>query len=134
MEIRAYKVIDDVIIVNTTPHTLCFQKPNGTIVEIPSDPELVISAEAVESKVSDLFVETKFIRTEKGDNIIKAIHEWYGDEAFEGEERLVIVGSVLAAQAYRGEVAAMTPAKGFERVAPDLKRMNPHKFTIYREG
>lgn len=132
MKITAYKVIDDVIIVNATPHPIRFQKENGVIVEIPSDPNLVISAKAVEKKISDLYVETKFEKTPEGEHILDEIYEWYAGEAYEGKEKLVVVGSVLAAQAYKGEVAAMTPAKGFERVAPDLKRMNPHKFTIYR--
>ncbi|GAH77449.1 unnamed protein product, partial [marine sediment metagenome] len=43
----------------------------------------------------------------------------------------IIIGSIISAQAYPGEVFAMTPAPGFERVPPDQKRMNPFKFTMF---
>lgn len=60
-------------------------------------------------------------------NAIKAQHEASDNAAMP----LRIVGSIIAAQAYPGEVVAMTPAPGYERVAPAEKRMNPHKFTIF---
>lgn len=44
---------------------------------------------------------------------------------------LRIIGSIIAAKAFPGVVFGMTPAKGFERVAPAEKRMNPSKFTTF---
>jgi len=41
------------------------------------------------------------------------------------------VGSIIAAQAYPGQVVAMTPTPGYERVPPAEKRMNPDKFNIF---
>ena len=43
----------------------------------------------------------------------------------------VIVGSIIAAQAFPGRVFALCPAPGYERVAPDKKRMLPDKFTVF---
>lgn len=43
----------------------------------------------------------------------------------------IVVGSIIAAQAYPGDVCAMIPAEGFERVPPEQKKMRPDKFTIY---
>ncbi|MBT9174333.1 MAG: hypothetical protein DDT21_02747 [Syntrophomonadaceae bacterium] len=43
----------------------------------------------------------------------------------------VILGSIIAAQAYPGRVLAMVPAAGFERVPPAEKRMRDDKFTTF---
>jgi hypothetical protein len=43
----------------------------------------------------------------------------------------VVVGSIIAAQAYPGLVVAMTPAPGYERKPPTEKRMRPDKFTVF---
>lgn len=69
------------------------------------------------------FVETVFAGNESGRDIIKRAKKSGAD---------VIVGSIIAAQAYRGDVAAMIPCEGYERVPPAEKRMRPDKFTIYQ--
>ena len=66
---------------------------------------------------------TKFTGNDEGRAIIAAMKAANPDA--------VIVGSIIAAQAYPGEVVAMTPLPGYERVAPAEKRMNPHKFTTF---
>lgn len=43
----------------------------------------------------------------------------------------IIIGSIIAAQAYPGKVCAMIPAPGHERVPPAEKRMRTDKFTIF---
>lgn len=43
----------------------------------------------------------------------------------------IIVGSVIAAQAFPGRVFAMVPVPGFERVPPAEKRMRDDKFTSF---
>jgi hypothetical protein len=43
----------------------------------------------------------------------------------------MIVGSIIAAQAYPGSIKAMIPCEGYERVPPTEKRMRPDKFTVY---
>lgn len=82
----------------------------------PGDPEV-----EYKTIIADL-VRTQFVGTDEGRAII--------DRAMMGGADLV-VGSIIAAQAYPGRVVAMTPAPGYERVAPAEKRMNPDKFTIF---
>ena len=43
----------------------------------------------------------------------------------------IIIGSIIAAQAFPGRVLAMVPAPGFERVPPAEKRMRDDKFTVF---
>lgn len=43
----------------------------------------------------------------------------------------IIVGSIIAAQAFPGRVLALVPVEGFERVPPDQKRMRDDKFTVF---
>ena len=43
----------------------------------------------------------------------------------------IIVGSIIAAQAFPGRVVALIPVAGFERVPPAEKRMRDDKFTIF---
>ena len=94
-------------IVNTTPHEITFQDQDQ-IVSVPNCGTL-INAKVVETIVSQGI--PAFVKTEL--------------------PNCIIVGSIIAAQAYAGKVFAMTPMPGFERVAPAEKRMNPAKFTTF---
>lgn len=116
-----------VLIVNTTPHPITMQSPDEELVIVPTS--VLINARAEEYAVNDLFVRTAFIGTNDGIETIQKIKEAYkttGEEA-----KLIIVGSIIAAQAYPGEVVGMTPVPGYERVAPAEKRMSCSKFTIF---
>ena len=97
------------------------------LITVPTS--VLINAKAEERKVSDLFVRTEFVGTEEGKETIERIKSVYNRQFSNGT--LVIVGSIIAAQAYPGEVAAMTPVEGYERVAPDQKRMRCDKFTTF---
>ena len=121
---------------NATPHVIRFWAEEWPEpVEVESDQ--VISAGVQEVCVGGVgyqaigrepiasLVTTEFIPTEEGRNILASI---------ECDNRTVVVGSIIAAQAYPGEVVAMTPAPGYERVPPAEKRMNPHKFVVYGKG
>ena len=117
--------VDGVVIVNTTPHPLSFGV-GDEIVSVPTSTLINASVEEmqVESKWGDvLLVETTFKGSPEGEEVIEAIHQKCPDA--------VIVGSIIAAQAYPGKVFGMTPLPGYERVAPAEKRMNPHKFTTF---
>ena len=119
--------VGTVQIVNTTPHPINFWL-NGLNVVVPTS-GIVINAKPEEREIENrdgmTFVETVFIGTDEGRADIAAIKRaWPVRE-------LVIVGSIIAAQAYPGDVAAMVPAPGFERVPPAEKRMRADKFTIY---
>ena len=116
--------VDGVVIVNTTPHPLSFgvgdevvSVPTSTLVNAKATETLARTEDGVE------FVKTVFEGTPEGEEVIsKILQECPG---------AVIVGSIIAAQAYPGKVFGMTPLPGYERVAPAEKRMNPHKFTTF---
>ena len=117
-------VVDGVEVVNTTPHTITFGV--GTEVkEVPS--HCVVSARAVETKVAEKpgvdLVETRFEAIPEAKEMVEAIKKAF--------PKAIIVGSIIAAQAFPGDIVAMTPLPGYERVAPSEKRMDPHKFTIF---
>lgn len=107
---------------NATPHPITFWEEGwGDVVVVDSDE--VINAKAVESPASCFqpmaapdgenvwLVNTTFSGNEYGYEIIARAKGLGAD---------VIIGSILAAQAYPGQVVAMTPAKGFERVPVPL--------------
>lgn len=116
--------VDGVMVFNTTPHPITFGVGEGTV-EVPTS--VLINATPVEEVVSDengvKLVRTVFKGNEEGHALIAAMKESCPEA--------VIVGSIIAAQAFPGEVVGMTPLPGFERVAPAEKRMNPHKFTTF---
>ena len=116
-----------VAVVNTTPHPITFQD-GADIMTVPASQELLLNAVPAEQAVDDLLVKTTFSGSSDGMQIIDAIR---GTPMPEGARRRLIVGSIIAAQAYPGLVVAMTPAPGYERVAPAEKRMSVSKFTTY---
>ena len=116
-----------VAVVNTTPHPITFQDGADTVT-VPASRELLINAVPTEQTVDALLVKTSFSGSAEGMKIIDAI---LVAPMPEGATRKLIVGSIIAAQAYPGWVVAMTPAPGYERVAPAEKRMSVSKFTTY---
>jgi len=123
----SYTFTNGVTIVNVTPHALTFQDGDD-VVSVPVS-GIIIGASMVEQEVAAVgvvtFVETVAFATTTGADQITAIRAEHGDN-------VIIVGSIIAAQAYKGNVAAMVPAVGFERVPPAEKRMRTDKFTIFR--
>ena len=116
--------VDGVMIFNTTPHPITFGV-GDEVKEVPTS--MLINAtpveEVVETENGVEFVRTVFKGNEEGRKLIAAMKAACPEA--------VIVGSIIAAQAFPGEVFGMTPLPGFERVAPAEKRMNPHKFTTF---
>lgn len=120
-------------IFNSTPHPITFWREDW-------DEQVVVESDGVINAVrkevpagcyqpvaspdweNAWFVKTVFEKNEAGMETIRRARE-------AGAE--VIIGSIIAAQAYPGDVAAMIPAPGYERVAPDQKRMRPDKFTLF---
>ena len=118
-------VIKGVRYINTTPHPINFGW-NDKVIELPCSGHLInAQSQEVTVKVANgvEYVRTQFVKNEEGVQLLRKIKEVYPD--------VIIVGSIIAAQAYPGEVVALTPCKGFERVAPAEKRMNLDKFTIF---
>ena len=116
-----------ITIINVTPHSLNFRnadgsefvvEPSGTIVNATPSDELV----GTHPSGAEL-VRVKFTAS---DDAIVAI------EKLEAEHPgAVIVGSMIAAQAFPGRVVGMVAAEGFERRPPAEKRMNPNRFTTF---
>lgn len=126
---NAVRFTNGICIVNTTPHPVAIQDVNGDVVMVPTS--VLVNAKAEENQVSNIFVETVFTGTPDGEEIIKNIKDAY--KATACTDTLIIIGSIIAAQAYPGQVVAMCPVTGFERVAPSEKRMRCDKFTIFSE-
>lgn len=118
---------NNVAIINTTPHSVTIQDADGTPITVPNS--VILNAKAEEKQVSDLFVKTVFVPTEEGKAIISEIKKTFKSQI--GTGTLVIVGSMIAAQAYPEDVVAMTPVPGYERVKPAEKRMRCDKFTTF---
>lgn len=114
-------------IFNSTPHAITMQDGEGNAVSIPS--HRIINAKPVETRVGFIngieYVKTQFVGDDAGRQIIaQAKADGYD----------IVVGSIIAAQAYPGEVVAMVPAPGYERVPPEQKRMRMDKFTVFGDG
>ena len=118
------------VVFNSTPHPITFWREDWKE-PVSVEPDELINAKAVEVPVNSggtrhgedtiWFVRTSFEGTDEGRAIISRVKNQVD----------VIVGSIIAAQAYPGDVVAMCPAPGYERVAPDQKRMLPDKFTVF---
>lgn len=109
---------------NGTPHSCRFEV-GSEVVEVP--PDELINARPLEAKVSGgppgvQFVTTKFVGDEAGREVIARARAAGAN---------IILGSIIAAQAYPGDVVAMVPAPGYERVPPAEKRMRADKFTVF---
>ena len=123
---QSYTLSNGVEVVNATPHDLTFATADGT--ESAARSGAIISAAVVEDSVYEHGVEFArpgFIASVEGAQLIQDIRK-----SFPGA---LIIGSLIAAQAYPGEVVAMVAAPGYERVAPADKRMNPAKFTRFNK-
>ena len=124
--------LNHVVVVNTTPHDVAMQDMDGLIVTVPPCGSLVnASAKEMPVDKTGLFVKTVFTGTPNGEQVIKELNEQFNRLNYPKGYRLVILGSMIAAQAYPGKVFAMTPVPGFERVPPAEKRMRCDKFTTY---
>lgn len=122
-----------ITVFNGTPHVCRFWDPSWPEpIKVTSD--AVISATVEEKPVphdmaySNLqglcsFVHTRYVGNDDARTIIA--------EAMRQAD--IVVGSIIAAQAYPGNVVAMVPAEGYERVPPAEKRMRPDKFTIFSQ-
>lgn len=114
-------------IINVSPHALNFRNADGS--EFVVEPSgVVINATAVDERVgvhpsgAELFR----VRFEPNAEAISAIAKLEVDNP-----GAVIVGSMIAAQAFPGRVVGMIAAEGFERRPPAEKRMRPDRFTTF---
>lgn len=114
-------------IVNTTPHAITMMAQDGTVYTVPPCGTL-INARAIEEPAGTHpsgaeLVRTRFIADPDSEEALARI---------EAENPgAIIIGSIIAAQAFPGRVLAMVPAPGFERVPPAEKRMRDDRFTTF---
>jgi hypothetical protein len=121
--------------VNTTPHEIRLVWPDGEEFVVPPS-GVVINAKVREQVRTRAmwhqnsnqhnritFVRTKFTKEKESLEKLAEIEKQYPGA--------IVIGSIIAAQAYPGRIVAMTPAPGFERVPPAEKRMRADKFTVY---
>lgn len=124
-----------IVIANTTPHNIVMQDTDGELVTVENNPDKLINASTTQVYWGGIYTEPSFDPTTEGLCIIAEIKkdfaEQYGTTGATSKT-LVIIGSIIAAQAYPEEVAAMLPVPGYERVAPNEKRMRCDQFTMYR--
>ncbi len=119
---------NDTMIFNATPHPLNFWDMSTNKV-IVARPDSVINTRPVEHVVERWkgveFVNVIYNPEEKGLNLIDSIRREYKD--------IIIVGSVLAAMAYPGEVVASVPLKGPDRLRSKTysRRVCLNRFTIF---
>lgn len=120
----------DVVLINTTPHSIMFKKGDGSDVEVPCS--VLLNADVEEVAVDKDLVTTHFVPTEEGWQLLDEIKKaWEADPRYNPDYRLRIIGSIIACQAYPGMCQGMVPFPGFERVAPSEKRMRLDKFNVY---
>lgn len=136
MEEIIYREIAGKIIVNVTPHPITFGTDDGGTITVPCS-GIIVNAKTTERQVGDDLVTTEFTKSKEDIKKISRIKRWYGAKSQwegatfgDGSKPLRIVGSIIAMNAYPGVIYGMVPLKGFERVPPDQKRMDPHKFNI----
>lgn len=125
--LNSYRMKNGAIIINCTPHPVRFQDLTGEIITINNNSEYIINARIEEEIVEDdgiVFTKPTFLPTPEGTSIIDRIKG-------EFDSGYIIIGSIIAAQAYPGQVCGMVPVPGYERVAPDSKLMRVDKFTRY---
>lgn len=114
-------------IINTTPHAITMMAKDGRVYEVPPC-GVLINARAIEESVVTLPNGAELVRT-------RFVADADNEIALTGLETAnpgaVIIGSIIAAQAFPGRVLGMVPAPGFERVPPAEKRMLDNKFTTF---
>lgn len=114
---------------NATPHVIRFWDESWDE-PIEVDVDMIINAtiedRIVAKDVTDELITIDFVTP-------TFLPEWNLIEYLEElrEQNIYVIGSIIAAQAHPGLVFGMTPCTGYERVAPDQKRMNPNKFTMF---
>lgn len=129
LDVKAYEIGGKTLI-NVTPYDTDFMlgantksqrieslPPSGTKVS-------VLRQEPVDhEKDGTQFCKLQYVGTRGGDATIAEIKKQYPNA--------IIVGSLMAAQAYPGDVVALCPAEGYERVTASEKVYRLDKFIVY---
>ncbi len=115
-------------IINTTPHAVTMVTlETGEVYSVPPCGTL-INAKPVEitgygKRCGATLVSVRFVADEANTAMLEKLEQ--------ENPNAIIIGSMIAAQAFPGRVLAMIAAPGFERVPPDQKRVRDDRFTIF---
>ena len=114
----------------TTPHPVNFfwlEDPNGEQLFVAEGSGWLVNAKPMEKEVGKCgnatLLRTVFVGDAETEEVLRRLKTLESD--------LVIVGSIIAAQAYPGLVYGLVPAPGFERVEPSKKRMSMERFNTF---
>ena len=139
-------------IINTTPHPVTFQSRRDGKVYTIEPSGVTISAKPVEEYAglklmcgvyspddcpdawaggycdycprAVKLVTTRFEVTDEMNDALRRLEE--------ENPGAIIVGSIIAAQAFPGRIYGLVPVEGYERVPPAEKRMRDDKFNIVK--
>ena len=120
--------VNGVKVINTTPHPIRLTNEELTLDVTVEASGILINA-GVEttptySCIDNVILQmTEFIADKETKETIQDFLSEYPD--------VIIIGSVIAAQAYPGLVAAMVAHPDFMRVPPQEKRMLYNRYTVY---
>lgn len=123
-EKKVVRFKNGVSVINVTPHPIRFQDGDELVEVEPSG--VIINARIEETVVKEgvpMLVTSTFKPDKDSEEALSKIEKEHPG--------VLVVGSVIAAQAFPGRVVGMVPVKGFERVPPEEKRMRSDKFTIF---
>jgi len=115
-------------IINATPHSLAFHDREWETDTVTVPSHCIISAYSINETIYEgggvEFVTVKFIQRNEGRQLIAELKERYPGA--------LIVGSVIAAQAYREEVVSPIPwYRG--REFKENRLLRPNRFTIFKK-
>jgi len=118
-----------VVIFNATPHPLNFWDQIEKEVTI-AEPDIIINTRPVETVVERRggveFVTVSYLPEDNGLDLVRFVRAEHPD--------VLIVGSVLAAMAYPGEVVASIPLKGGDRLRSKTmsRKVCSDRFTTFK--
>jgi len=123
--VNVHTFTNGVQVVNTTPHSLTFLD-GETVVIVPKSGVLInAKIKNKETKEGVLtFKVPDFVPDPESEVLLQTLES-------EVPVGTLVIGSIIAAQAYPGRVVGMISAPGFERVPPAEKRMSITEFTRY---
>ncbi len=126
--VQGITTIGDIKVVNTTPHAITMVTNDlSTQVQVPVS-GVLINATATTTPVDSGIAGVKYQKTQfiPDVNVLRTLKDFksqYPD--------VVVIGSLIAAQAYPGLVAAMVAHPDYMRVAPQDKKMLIDTYTVY---
>lgn len=129
---RAKEKGEKMKIINVSPHEMTFADPKDPerIITVPSS-GILINAKFEEEPAGNHISGAALVRTRLVPNPESEAELARLENENPGA---VIVGSIIAAQAFPGRVFALISVPGFERVHTDKKRMRMDKFTTFGDA